>query len=149
MQATQVSLRLLFLVLAVAGAVHLLCTGGRRQPQRPPLLLVHGFGASTSLAQKYAELATILKFGQLTYWDLDVQLNLTGSSGDLWRDQLYVSLKSLISQLYCGQLAGVCVVCCCQRPDAAAGLVLLNSAGPFSENQPSEPESLQTEDLNS
>jgi pimeloyl-ACP methyl ester carboxylesterase len=39
-----------------------------------------------------------------------------------------------------------CLCVAAQRPNTAAGVVLLNSAGPFGENQPSpEPESMQAE----
>jgi pimeloyl-ACP methyl ester carboxylesterase len=68
----------------------------------------------------------------------------------LWRDQLYdfisevIGQKAVIAGNSLGGYAGLCVAA--QRPDSAAGLVLLNSAGPFSESQAtSEPEALQTQ----
>jgi len=86
------------------------------------------------------DFVTSLKFGLLTYWGLDVQLNLIGStavtSGETSSTNL--SLKSLVRY--------ACLCAAVQRPDAAAGLVLLNSAGPFSDAQSSpEPDSLQSE----
>lgn len=125
---------------------------GERQPQRPPLLLVHGFGASTDHWRKnIAELCN-----DFEVWAIDL-LGFGRSakpnwqySGDLWRDQLYEFITQVINQpvILAGNSLGgyVCLCVAAQRPDAAAGLVLLNSAGPFSENQPApEPESLQTE----
>jgi len=85
---------------------------------------------------KNIECATILKFGQLTYWDLDVQLNLMADSGDLWRDQLYEFITQVINQPAISRQPAGGYVCCVLLPSAprgAAGLVLLNSAGPFSE----------------
>lgn len=124
---------------------------GERQPQRPPLLLVHGFGASTDHWRKnIAELRN-----DFEVWAIDL-LGFGRSakpnwqySGDLWRDQLYEFITEVIGQpavLAGNSLGGYACLCvAAQRPDTA-GLVLLNSAGPFNENQPSpEPESLQTE----
>ncbi len=125
---------------------------GERQPQRPPLLLVHGFGASTDHWRKnIAELCN-----DFEVWAIDL-LGFGRSakpnwqySGDLWRDQLYEFITQVIGEpvvLAGNSLGGYACLCvAAQRPDAAAGLVLLNSAGPFSENQSTpEPESLQTE----
>lgn len=125
---------------------------GERSSQRPPLLLVHGFGASTDHWRKnIAELCNdfevwaidLLGFGRSAKPDWQY-------SGNLWRDQLYEFITEVIGQpavLAGNSLGGYACLCvAAQRSDAAAGLVLLNSAGPFSENQPSpEPESLQTE----
>lgn len=121
-------------------------------PQRPPILLVHGFGASTDHWRKnIAELCN-----DFQVWAIDL-LGFGRSakpswqySGDLWRDQLYEFITEVIGQpavLVGNSLGGYACLCvAAQRPDAAAGLVLLNSAGPFSDNQPSpEPESLQSE----
>ncbi|WP_250125200.1 alpha/beta fold hydrolase [Chroococcidiopsis sp. CCMEE 29] len=125
---------------------------GEPQPQRPPLLLVHGFGASTDHWRK--NISGLCKDFQV--WAIDL-LGFGRSakpnmqySGDLWRDQLYDFITEVIGQpavLAGNSLGGYACLCvAAQRPDAAAGLVLLNSAGPFSQNQPSvEPESLQTE----
>ncbi|NHC34821.1 alpha/beta fold hydrolase [Scytonema millei] len=125
---------------------------GTLYPQRPPLLLVHGFGASTDHWRKnIAELQNdfqvyaidLIGFGRSAKAKLQY-------SGDLWRDQLHDFITEVIGQpavLAGNSLGGYASLCvAAQRPDAAAGLVLLNSAGPFSEEQPSiESESVQTE----
>ncbi len=125
---------------------------GEAQPQRPPLLLVHGFGASTDHWRKNISglcndfevwAIDLLGFGRSAKPKLEY-------SGNLWRDQLYDFITEVIGQKVViagnslGGYASLCVAA--QRPDAVAGLVLLNSAGPFSENQPSpEPEALQAQ----
>ncbi|WP_375473575.1 alpha/beta fold hydrolase [uncultured Nostoc sp.] len=125
---------------------------GEKQTQRPPLLLVHGFGASTDhwrknitgLCQDFEVFAIdLLGFGRSAKPKLQY-------SGDLWRDQLHDFISEVIGEkaILAGNSLGgyACLCVASQRPDSAAGLVLLNSAGPFSENQPtSEPEALQSE----
>ncbi|AFY56096.1 putative hydrolase or acyltransferase of alpha/beta superfamily [Rivularia sp. PCC 7116] len=125
---------------------------GEKHSQRPPLLLVHGFGASTDHWRKnIAELQQdfevyaidLLGFGRSEKPKLQY-------GGDLWRDQLHdfitevIGEKAVLAGNSLGGYASLCVAA--QRPDSAAGLVLLNSAGPFSKEQPTaEPEALQTE----
>ncbi|MBD2415806.1 alpha/beta hydrolase [Nostoc calcicola FACHB-389] len=125
---------------------------GEKQAQRPPLLLVHGFGASTDhwrknitgLCQDFEVFAIdLLGFGRSAKPKLQY-------GGDLWRDQLHdfiseaIGQKAVLAGNSLGGYASLCVAA--QRPDSAAGLVLLNSAGPFSESQPtSEPEALQSQ----
>ncbi|WP_414573288.1 alpha/beta fold hydrolase [Nostoc sp. CCY 9925] len=125
---------------------------GEKQGQRPPLLLVHGFGASTDhwrknitgLCQDFEVFAIdLLGFGRSAKPKLQY-------SGDLWRDQLHdfiseaIGQKAVLAGNSLGGYASLCVAA--QRPDSAAGLVLLNSAGPFSESQPTpEPEALQSQ----
>ncbi|MCW5317694.1 alpha/beta fold hydrolase [Nostoc sp. KVJ3] len=123
-----------------------------KQSQRPPLLLVHGFGASTDhwrknitgLSQDFEVFAIdLLGFGRSAKPKLQY-------SGDLWRDQLHDFINEVIGQkavLAGNSLGGYAALCvAAQCPDSTAGLVLLNSAGPFSESQPtSEPEALQTQ----
>ncbi|MBC1235931.1 alpha/beta fold hydrolase [Nostoc sp. 2RC] len=125
---------------------------GEKQAQRPPLLLVHGFGASTDhwrknitgLCQDFEVFAIdLLGFGRSAKPKLQY-------SGDLWRDQLHdfiseaIGQKAILAGNSLGGYASLCVAA--QRPDSAAGLVLLNSAGPFSESQPTpEPEALQSQ----
>ncbi|BAY74442.1 alpha/beta hydrolase fold protein [Nostoc linckia NIES-25] len=125
---------------------------GEKQGQRPPLLLVHGFGASTDhwrknitgLCQDFEVFAIdLLGFGRSAKPKLEY-------SGDLWRDQLHdfiseaIGEKAVLAGNSLGGYASLCVAA--QRPDSAAGLVLLNSAGPFSESQPTpEPEALQSQ----
>ncbi len=125
---------------------------GEKQPQRPPLLLVHGFGASTDHWRKnIAQLGKdfevfaidLLGFGRSAKPKLQY-------SGDLWQDQLDEFITQVIGQpavLAGNSLGGYACLCvAAQCPDAAAGLVLLNSAGPFSEEQPNvESEPIQSE----
>lgn len=116
---------------------------GAAQTQRPPLLLVHGFGASTDHWRKnITELSAdfqvfaidLLGFGRSAKPNLQY-------SGDLWRDQLHDFISEIIGQktILAGNSLGgyACLCVASQRPDSAAGVVLLNSAGPFSqpENQ--------------
>ncbi|PMB45684.1 alpha/beta hydrolase [Fischerella thermalis CCMEE 5201] len=125
---------------------------GKPQPQHPPLLLVHGFGASTdhwrkNIAQLRHDFEVwaidLLGFGRSAKPKLEY-------SGDLWRDQLYDFITEVIGQkavLVGNSLGGYASLCvAAQRSDAVAGLVLLNSAGPFNENEhTAEPEALQTQ----
>jgi pimeloyl-ACP methyl ester carboxylesterase len=116
---------------------------GEPHPQRSPLLLVHGFGASTDHWRKnITELSAdfqvfaidLLGFGRSAKPNLQY-------SGDLWRDQLHDFISEIIGQktILAGNSLGgyACLCVASQRPDSAAGVVLLNSAGPFSqpENQ--------------
>ncbi|MBD2775389.1 alpha/beta fold hydrolase [Iningainema tapete] len=125
---------------------------GERRSNRPPLLLVHGFGASTDhwrknisgLCDEFEVFAIdLLGFGRSAKPKLEY-------SGDLWRDQLRDFISSVIGEkavLVGNSLGGYASLCvAAQCPEVAAGVVLLNSAGPFSENQPSvEAEALQSE----
>ncbi|MEH1825537.1 MAG: alpha/beta fold hydrolase [Nostoc sp.] len=125
---------------------------GEKQTQRPPLLLVHGFGASTDhwrknitgLCQDFEVFAIdLLGFGRSAKPKLQY-------SGDLWRAQLHDFISEVIGQkavLAGNSLGGYACLCvAAQHPDSVAGLVLLNSAGPFSDSQPTpEPEVLQTQ----
>lgn len=114
---------------------------GRRHPQRPPLLFVHGFGASTDHWRKNLD---GLK-EEFEVWAIDL-LGFGRSakpeweySGDLWRNQLHDFITEVIGQPAVlvgnslGGYASLCVVA--QRPESAAGLVLINSAGPFTDIQ--------------
>lgn len=115
---------------------------GSRQPQRPPLLLIHGFGASTDHWRKnVADLAT-----DFDVWAIDL-LGFGRSakpdqrySGDLWRDQLHEFITEVIGEpaiLVGNSLGGYASLCvAAQRPESALGLVLINSAGPFTANEP-------------
>ncbi|MEA5598311.1 alpha/beta fold hydrolase [Rivularia sp. UHCC 0363] len=120
--------------------------------QRPPLLLVHGFGASTDHWRKnIAELCNdfevyaidLLGFGRSEKPKLQY-------GGNLWRDQLHdfitevIGRKAVLAGNSLGGYASLCAAA--ELPNSAAGLVLLNSAGPFSKDQPTaEPEALQSE----
>lgn len=125
---------------------------GEKQPQRPPLLMVHGFGASTDHWRKnitglYPDFEVfaidLLGFGRSAKPKLQY-------SGDLWCDQLHDFISEVIGQptvLAGNSLGGYASLCvAAKHPDSATGLVLLNSAGPFSTPQPTaEPEALQSQ----
>lgn len=124
---------------------------GEKQ-QRPPLLLVHGFGASTdhwrkNIAQLQLDFEVwaidLLGFGRSAKPEM-------AYSADLWRDQLNDFITEVIGQptvLAGNSLGGYACLCvAAQRPEAALGVVLLNSAGPFSADESSdEPDPLQAE----
>ncbi|MBW4467677.1 MAG: alpha/beta fold hydrolase [Pegethrix bostrychoides GSE-TBD4-15B] len=125
---------------------------GQPNFERPPLLLVHGFGASTDhwrkniqgLSQEFEVWAIdLLGFGRSTKAAVDY-------GADLWRDQLQDFIASVIGRpvvLAGNSLGGYASLClAAQRPDWAAGLVLLNPAGPFTETQleaPAKPDPLR------
>jgi pimeloyl-ACP methyl ester carboxylesterase len=110
--------------------------------QRPPLLLIHGFGASTDhwrknvseLSQEFEVYAIdLLGFGrsQKPAWQY---------SGDLWRDQLHdfitenIQRPTVIAGNSLGGYSGLCVAA--EYPQSVAGMILLNSAGPFTDTNP-------------
>lgn len=111
-------------------------------PDRPPLLLVHGFGGSTNHWRKnIAELQN-----DFQVWAIDL-LGFGASdkadcqySGNLWRDQLHDFIQEVIGApaiLAGNSLGGYAALCvAAQRPESAVGLILLNSAGPFTPAQP-------------
>ena len=114
---------------------------GKKQSGRPPLLLIHGFGASTDHWRKNI---TELK-NDFEVWAIDL-LGFGRSAkpewqygGDLWRDQLYDFITNVIGQpavLAGNSLGGYSALCvAAQRPDAVVGLALLNSAGPFTDTK--------------
>lgn len=125
---------------------------GEKHPQRPPLLLVHGFGASTDHWRKnITGLSTdfevfaidLLGFGRSTKAKLQY-------GGDVWRDQLHDFISEVIGQktILAGNSLGgyACLSVAAQYSDSAAGVVLLNSAGPFNQTpSTSEPEALQSQ----
>lgn len=114
---------------------------GERRPDRPPLLLIHGFGASTDhwrknvagLSQDFEVWAIdLLGFGRSAKPEIPY-------SGDVWRDQLHDFITEVIGQpvvLAGNSLGGYAALCvAAQRPQSAVGLVLINSAGPFTDIQ--------------
>lgn len=114
---------------------------GKKQPNRHPLLLIHGFGASTDHWQK--NIAQLQE--DFEVWAIDL-LGFGRSakpklqySGDLWRDQLKAFITEIIGQpviLAGNSLGGYASLCvAAQCPETAKGLILLNSAGPFSDTQ--------------
>lgn len=111
-------------------------------PQRPPLLLVHGFGASTDhwrkniseLSQEFEVYAIdLLGFGrsQKPAWQY---------SGNLWRDQLHdfitekIQRPTVIAGNSLGGYSALCVAA--DYPQSVAAVILLNSAGPFTNTNP-------------
>ncbi len=115
---------------------------GDRHPHRPPLILVHGFGASTDHWKK--NIAGLQN--EFEVWAIDL-LGFGRSakpdwqySGTLWRDQLRDFVTEIVQQpaVFAGNsLGGYASLCtAAQCPDVAAGVILLNSAGPFSDAQP-------------
>ncbi|MEB3350382.1 MAG: alpha/beta fold hydrolase [Cyanobacteriota bacterium] len=122
-------------------AVHSL----RRAPQRPlgpALLLVHGFGASTDhwrhnipvLAHQHEVHALdLLGFGR------SAKPAGLAYGGDLWRDQLAAYVHERIGRptvLVGNSLGGFAALAAgVALGSDAAGVVLLNAAGPFSDEQ--------------
>jgi pimeloyl-ACP methyl ester carboxylesterase len=114
---------------------------GSGHPQRPPLLLVHGFGASTDHWRK--NLAGLKE--DFEVWAIDL-LGFGRSakpdwqySGHLWREQLHDFITGAIGQpvvLAGNSLGGYASLCVAAQYPDAAGLVLLNSAGPFTSDRP-------------
>jgi pimeloyl-ACP methyl ester carboxylesterase len=114
---------------------------GKTHPQRPPLLFIHGFGASTDHWRKNVNGLE----DEFEVWAIDL-LGFGRSakpsweySGDLWRDQLHDFIQHVVGQpvvLAGNSLGGYVSLCVAtQRPESAAGLVLINSAGPFTDIQ--------------
>ena len=110
---------------------------GEPRPDRVPLLLVHGFGASTDHWRKnIAELQQ-----EFEVWAIDLMgFGRSGKpawefGGELWRDQLHEFVQTHIGRptvLVGNSLGGYASLCvAAERPDSVAGVVLLNSAGPF------------------
>ncbi|MGD1939077.1 MAG: alpha/beta fold hydrolase [Cyanophyceae cyanobacterium] len=113
---------------------------GEPRSDRPPLLLVHGFGASTDHWRKnVADLAA-----DFDVWAIDL-LGFGRSekadrvySGELWREQLHDFITEVIGEpavLAGNSLGGYASLCVAAgEPQSVRGLVLLNSAGPFSDD---------------
>jgi pimeloyl-ACP methyl ester carboxylesterase len=119
-------------------AIHYVVAGAP-QADRPPLLLIHGFGASTDHWRKTIQglqadfqvwAIDLLGFGRSAKPDWSY-------SGSLWQAQLHDFITEVIGRpavLAGNSLGGYAALCvAANHPEAAAGLVLLNSAGPFSE----------------
>jgi pimeloyl-ACP methyl ester carboxylesterase len=121
-------------------SIHYVQAGTRIQG-KPPLLLVHGFGASTDhwrknvqgLASEWEVWAIdLLGFGRSAKPDIVY-------SGNLWQQQLNDFIKEVIQQptvLAGNSLGGYASLCvAANHPENAKGLILLNSAGPFSDTE--------------
>lgn len=104
---------------------------------RPPLLLIHGFGASTDHWRKnIAELQA-----DFEVWAIDL-LGFGRSSkpnrtydGQLWQEQVRTFIADVIGRptaIAGNSLGGYAALCAAaNHPELAAGVILLNSAGPF------------------
>lgn len=112
-----------------------------RQSDRPPLLLVHGFGASTDhwrktiagLSSEFEVWAIdLLGFGRSAKPDIQY-------SSDLWRDQLHQFVTEIVGRpavLAGNSLGGYAALCvAAQCPESLVGLVLLNCAGAFTASE--------------
>jgi hypothetical protein len=112
------------------------------QPQGPAILLVHGFGASTdhwrfnipALAERHEVHAIdLLGFGR------SAKPEGPSYGGALWRDQLVAYVQERIGRptvLVGNSLGGYAALAAgAALGDQAAGVVLLNAAGPFSDEQ--------------
>ena len=117
-------------------------SAGEKQTDRPALLLVHGFGASTDHWRK--NIAQLKE--EFHVWAIDL-LGFGRSakpnqeySGNLWREQLHDFITEVIGQptvLAGNSLGGYACLCVAAAyPQSTAGLILLNSAGPFTDTTP-------------
>ncbi|PSB04606.1 alpha/beta fold hydrolase [Merismopedia glauca] len=119
--------------------------GGNPNSSCPPLLLVHGFGASTDhwrknisgLASEFEVYAIdLLGFGRSAKPKRQY-------SGDLWREQIHDFITQVIKKpvILAGNSLGgyVSLGVAAQHPESASGLILLNSAGPFTDLVSSSP----------
>ncbi len=126
-------------------SIYYVC-GGDKRTNLPPLLLVHGFGASTDHWRK--NIVQLQEYFQV--WAIDL-LGFGRSakpnreySGNLWREQLHDFITEVIGEptvLAGNSLGGYAALCvAAEYAQSVAGLILLNSAGPFSdgETQPSK-----------
>lgn len=118
---------------------------GAGHGDRPPLLLVHGFGASTDHWRKNIHelqadfevwVIDLLGFGRSAKPDQPY-------SGQVWRDQLHAFIQTVIGRpavIAGNSLGGYASLCvAADHPESVAGIVLLNSAGPFAETPPQAP----------
>lgn len=118
---------------------------GNNQPTKPSLLLIHGFGASTDHWRKnIAQLQDTFEV-----WAIDL-LGFGRSakpnipySGDLWQEQLADFITEVIGKptvLAGNSLGGYASLCVgAKHHTLVAGLILLNSAGPFSDQKTVKP----------
>lgn len=119
-------------------SIYYVCAG-EKNSDKPALLLVHGFGASTDHWRK--NISQLQQ--QFQVWAIDL-LGFGRSakpaqeySGNLWREQLHDFIAEVIRQptvLAGNSLGGYASLCVAATyPQSVAGLILLNSAGPFSD----------------
>jgi pimeloyl-ACP methyl ester carboxylesterase len=112
---------------------------GNFADDKPPLLLVHGFGASTDHGRKNIHQLQ----EKFSVWAIDM-LGFGRSSkpaweytGNLWREQLNDFITEVIKQptVIAGNSLGgyACLCTAAEYHHNVAGVILLNSAGPFSD----------------
>lgn len=122
---------------------------GVQKNDRPPLLLVHGFGASTDHWRKNIHQLQ----EHFSVWAIDM-LGFGRSSkpgweytGNLWREQINDFITEVIKQptVIAGNSLGgyACLCTASEYHHNVAGVVLLNSAGPFSDSIQQKPSILQ------
>ncbi len=108
-------------------------------PERPPLLFVHGFGASTDHWRKnIAELQSSFEVYALDLIGFGRSSKpSSGYSPDLWRDQIADFITNVIGRpaVVAGNSIGgySSLFTGATRPDAIAGVCMLNGVGSFSE----------------
>ncbi len=120
-------------------------TAGNPDPHLPPLLLIHGFGASTDHWRK-----NIVELSQdFQVWAIDL-LGFGRSAkpaiaygADLWRDQIADFIEQVIKQpvVIAGNSLGgyIALSVAALRPETSKGVILLNSAGAFTDINPPAP----------
>lgn len=128
-------------------SIYYVHAGDRTSPatERPSLLLIHGFGASTDhwkkniagLQNEFDVWAIdLLGFGRSTKADVVY-------GGDLWRSQLYDFISTVIKKpvvLAGNSLGGYAALTVgAGHPEWVEGIILLNSAGPFTPTEPIQP----------
>lgn len=113
---------------------------GDPRPDRPALLLVHGFGASTDHWRKNIEGLR----DEFQVWAIDLlgfgrsDKPALSYSGQLWQNQLadfitqVIGHKTVVAGNSLGGYASLCVAAHC--PEWVQGAILLNSAGPFGDH---------------
>jgi pimeloyl-ACP methyl ester carboxylesterase len=115
--------------------------------QGPCLLLVHGFGASTAHWRKNIEVLS----QNYRVWAIDL-LGFGRSekprqtyTGELWRDQMQAFCQEVVQEpvfVAGNSLGGYATLCfAADCPDWVRGVILINCAGPFSDEQ-SAPQSV-------
>jgi len=121
---------------------HIYYVHSRQNHIYPPLLLIHGFGASTDhWSKNITELSR-----DFDVWAIDL-LGFGRSAkpncqygGDLWREQLHDFINQVINRptvLVGNSIGGyACLTVAAEYPESVAGVILLNSAGSFTDTNP-------------
>jgi pimeloyl-ACP methyl ester carboxylesterase len=113
----------------------------QRGEQRPNLLLVHGFGASTDHWRK-----NILPLSEhYRVWAIDLlgfgrsQKPALTYTAELWREQLQAFCQEVVQApvfVAGNSLGGYVTLCfCVDCPELTQGVILLNCAGPFTQTE--------------